>query len=90
MSGNAFVLAGALGMLGRFTESAVRVIGESDLDSAMRAKLNAEWREAERQHEEECRRERANARPHASTREAQRRRRQIERGQLKAENGLAR
>lgn len=90
---NAFILAGALGILGdRRIGSDVQIIVEADLPVDDRLKLEAQRREADRAREEQRRRERARANllPHGSEREARRRRRQIERGQLKAENGLAR
>lgn len=92
MSGNAYILASALGVLGRSVGAGVQVISESDLDAAAWLKLEAQRREADRIREQERLRERAkvNFLPHGSAREAARRRRQIERGQLKAENGLAR
>lgn len=90
---NAFILASALGILGaRSIGSDVQIIAEADLPVDARLKLEAQRREADRAREERLRRERARANflPHGSEREARRRRRQIERGQLKAENGLAR
>lgn len=90
---NAFILAGALGILGdRRIGSDVQIIAEADLPVDARLKRDAQRREADRAREERLYRERARANflPHGSEREARRRRRQIERGQLKAENGLAR
>lgn len=89
---NAFILASALGVLGGRIGSDVQIIAEADLPVDARLKLEAQRREADRAREERLRRERARANllPHGSEREARRRRSQIERGQLKAENGLAR
>lgn len=90
---NAFILAHALGILGaRRIGSDVQIIAEADLPVDARLKREAQRREADRAREEQRRRERARANllPHGSESEARRRRRQIERGQLKAENGLAR
>jgi len=89
----AIIGAGLIGALpvGRISDN-ISIIAESDVDPAARLKLEAERREADRIREQERRqvRARTNFLPHGSTREALRRRRQIERGQLKAENGLAR
>lgn len=93
---NAYILAAALGHLSsrRITDD-IEIItvppGVALLPGAQE-KLDAQQREADRARDEQRRRERArvNFLPHGSEREARRRRRQIECGQLKAENGLAR
>lgn len=93
---NAFILAAALGLLSsrRITDDIeiITVPPGVALPRGAQERLDTQRREADRAREEERRRERARANflPHGSAREARRRRRQIERGQLKAENGLAR
>jgi hypothetical protein len=93
---NAFILAAAPGLLSsRRIADDIEIITVPPgvaLPPGAQEKRDAQRREADRAREEERRRERArvNFLPHGSDREARRRRRQIARGQLKAENGLAR
>lgn len=99
---NAFILAAALGLAAgrrRISDDAeIIMIPAGQVVEARHAARRDAWlkaeaarREADRAREQDRRRERAktNFLPHAGERERRRRHRQIERGQLKAQNGLA-
>lgn len=96
MSGGAFILVSALGLLGSgriggdvaVITTTPRAVDVEKIEASRRQwqRAHAEKREAAQRLEQH----RIETRKHGSTREAERRRRQIERGQLKAENGLAR
>lgn len=83
------IAAGAIGVLpvGRISDN-VSVIAESDLPPGAAEKLEAQRREVLREQERWRERARMNGLAHAGERERRRRQRQIERGQLKAQNGL--
>lgn len=91
----AFILAAALGMLSsrRIADGVEIILPPNRYDSAKLEASRREWLRTQDEQREAARRQKqhiAETRRHGSDREARRRRRQIERGQLKAENGLAR